>query len=74
MLLSCCYPIKINNKFAKVRKKVITSIIPNFTINFLSVFCDKKEAKTNRKVIKVNKYKWLIISSDTFIIKSLKVS
>ena len=56
-----CYPIKINNKLNDIRKKVINNIIPNFTINFLSVFCDKKELKTNRKIIKANKSKWLSI-------------
>ena len=57
MLLSCCYPIKINNKLNDVRKKDIISTIPNFTMNCFSVFCAKKELKTNRKIIKANKSK-----------------
>ena len=61
-----CYPIKINNKFAKVRKKVITSIIPNLTINCFLVFCAKKDKRTNKTAIKVNKYKWLSIITTKF--------
>lgn len=47
--------------------------IPNFTINCFSVFCAKKALKTNRKIIKVNRYKWLRISSDRYIVKNLKI-
>ena len=61
------YPIKINNKFKIVKKKVQINTIPNFTINCFSVFCAKKALKTNRKTIKVNRYKWLVICSEKFI-------